>query len=279
MSTAPRIVVGYDASPDAQLALTWAAETAQRRNCHLAIVIVAADLDPTARDDAESAEELAAGWRDHAARALKVLASGPGDLTIRHGAVVPALLDAAEGAEMLVVGSRGHGLVVGSMTGSVSQHLARHATCPVVVVRPPHLADAQRIVVGLDGSPESVRALHFACDLADGQQIAAVHAFHAVSTVTGAYDQLFSTETARRIDRAEKELRDWVADAAGARPDVAISSEAIALPPARALVDCSAVASLVVVGSRGRDAFAGLLLGSVSQHVLRDAHCPVAVVR
>jgi nucleotide-binding universal stress UspA family protein len=50
-------------------------------------------------------------------------------------------------------------------------------------------------------------------------------------------------------------------------------------PADRLLVDLSAASSLVVVGSRGRDAFADLLLGSVAQRVLQAAHCPVAVVR
>ena len=64
-------------------------------------------------------------------------------------------------AEMLIVGSRGHGWT--AQTFSVSQHLVRHAPCPVVVVRPPASPDADRIIVGLDGSEESIAALRFAC--------------------------------------------------------------------------------------------------------------------
>lgn len=180
---------------------------------------------------------------------------------------------------MLVVGSRGHGLVTGSLTGSVSQHLARHATCPVVVVRRPHLPEANRTVVGLDGSAESERALRFACELADGQQVVAVHGYRATTALTSSSSQVFSIETAHRIQSAERLLTDWVASAVRDYPDVDISTEAIPLSPVRALVDCSAAAALLVTGSRGRDAFADLLLGSVSQHVLHNARCPVAVVR
>jgi nucleotide-binding universal stress UspA family protein len=62
-------------------------------------------------------------------------------------------------------------------------------------------------------------------------------------------------------------------------PDVQVIAETIRVHPARVLADASEAAALVVVGSRGRGAFAELLLGSVSQNVLQQARCPVAVVR
>jgi nucleotide-binding universal stress UspA family protein len=281
-STQRRIVVGYDGSPDADLALTWAAHMAQRRRSALLTVIVATDMDPLVGDYHQRGEHLAEEWRDRAAKLLMELPGGPGDLgdlVIRHGPAVPELLAAAHDEQMLVVGSHGHGLMIGSLTGSVSQHLARHATCPVVVVRRPHLPDATRIVVGLDGSPESDRALRFACEVADRQPVVAVHGYHAVTPATGSTDEVFASETAHRIENAERLLRDWVADAQREHPEVSLRTEPIPMAPVRALVDSSWAASLLVVGSRGRDAFADLLLGSVSQHVLRDAHCPVAVVR
>jgi nucleotide-binding universal stress UspA family protein len=278
-STPRRIVVGYDGSPDADLALAWAARTAHRRGSSLLTVIVATDTDPLVGDYHQRGEHLAEEWRDRAARGLMGLPGEPGDIAIRRGSAVPELLTAAHGAEMLVVGSHGHGLMIGSLTGSVSQHLARHATCPVIVVRQPHVPDATRIVVGLDGSPESDRALRFACEIVDRQPVVAVHGYHAVTPATGSTDEVFAAETAHRIENAERLLRDWVADAQREHPEVSIRTEPIPMAPVRALVDCSWAASLLVVGSRGRDAFADLLLGSVSQHVLHDAHCPVAVVR
>lgn len=276
-----RIVVGYDGSPDADLALQWGVQTARRRELALETIIVVNDFDPVLGHHHERAEQAAAEWRELAVTVLSSSDVGDSGIAVRHGATVPTLLAASHGAEMLVVGSRGHGLMTGSLTGSVSQHLARHATCPVVVVRRPHRPDSRHIVVGMDGSPESDRALRFACTLARAQQqtVFAVHGFHAVTPAKGTTDDIFSSEVAIRIEHAERLLRDWVAEAARENPDVEILTESIAVSPVRALIDSSAVASMVVVGSRGRDAFAELLLGSVSQRVLHDAHCPVAVVR
>ncbi|MGL5825999.1 MAG: universal stress protein, partial [Nocardioides sp.] len=62
-------------------------------------------------------------------------------------------------------------------------------------------------------------------------------------------------------------------------PDVDLVTESIPVAAGRALADASLTASLVAVGSRGRGAFPGLMLGSVSQYVLGRAHCPVAIVR
>jgi len=84
-------------------------------------------------------------------------------------------------------------------------------------------------------------------------------------------------------DRHQREAEQLVAEACAAArsayPDVDVEPEAIPVRPGPVLVDASAAASLVVVGSRGRGAFTGLLLGSVSQHVLHHALCDVAVVR
>ena len=276
----PRLVVGYDASADADLGLTWAAETARRQHLALETVVVAATTDPITGDVYDLSDQVAAEWADSARRRLLGLGWGTATVTVRHGRIVPELLSASHGADLLVVGSRGHGLVTGSLTSSVSQHLARHASCPVVVVRRPQPPDADRVVVGLDGSPESERALRFACTLVRGQkqEVVAVHGYRAYASAKGGYE-VFSPAAAHRIEEAERLVQAWVEDAVRDHPDVPISTEAIAVSPARALVDCRALASLVVVGSRGRDAFAELLLGSVSQRVLHDAHCPVAVVR
>jgi nucleotide-binding universal stress UspA family protein len=70
-----------------------------------------------------------------------------------------------------------------------------------------------------------------------------------------------------------------VAGLADTWPALEVETEAIPVPPSRCLADASQAASLVVVGSRGRGAFTGMLLGSVSQSVLHTAQCPVAVVR
>lgn len=89
----------------------------------------------------------------------------------------------------------------------------------------------------------------------------------------------FSKKLDDFLAEQEEQLSQSVAGALVAHPEVSIESELIALSPAEALVETSQNASLVVVGCRGRGAFTGMLLGSVSHEVLHRAHCSVAVVR
>jgi nucleotide-binding universal stress UspA family protein len=196
----------------------------------------------------------------------------------RSGAVVPELVQAAASASALVIGSRGHGAAGEALMGSVSQHLARHATCPVVVVREPRDPDATRIIVGIDGSRSSSAALEYACRRAEttGETVVAVHGFHVRAPSTDVW-----AAAPRSVDTAERErlLAESVAGMREDHPDVHLEQEVVAVAPSQCLVDASASASLVVVGSRGLGYFSGLLLGSVSQAVLHRATCPVMVVR
>jgi nucleotide-binding universal stress UspA family protein len=196
------------------------------------------------------------------------------------GHVVPILLREAIGASMLVVGSQGHGWAAETVRGSVSQHLARHAPCPVVVIRAATRPKAARIVVGVDGSAESREALEFACHRASLTQesVVALHAWKPGRVAVDGRGQLPS-KLGRRSQAAEAALAGYVAGLQLAHPDVALETDRMALPAALALTQASAAASLVVTGSRGRGVFSGLLLGSVSHHLLHRAHCPVAVVR
>jgi len=277
----PRIVVGYDASPDAELALAWAAESARTHQQPVDVVIVGTHMDSVIGHFRETSDRSVEQWRTSAFERLKELEVVHGGVEVRRGPVVPELLRAAERAEMLVVGSRGHGLATGSLTGSVSQHAARHAACPVVVVRPRRSTRSHRIVVGVDGSVEAAKAIRFACDRASttGEHVVAVHGYHAFNSSWVGLDVAFSQVVLRRMESAERFLAESLAGFASEFPGVEIVPQAIPVPAAPLLVDCSAAASLVVVGSRGRDAFVDLLLGSVSQHVLQHAECPVAVVR
>ena len=196
----------------------------------------------------------------------------------RTGAVVPELVQAAASASTLILGSSGHGAAGEALLGSVSQHLARHATCPVVVVREPRDPDARRIIVGIDGSGSSSAALDYACRRAEttGETVVAIHGFHVHAPSTDVW-----AAAPRSVDTSDRErlLAESVAGVREDHPDVRLEQEVVAVPPGRCLADASASASLVVVGSRGLGWFSGLLLGSVSQAVLHRATCPVAIVR
>lgn len=276
-----RIVAAYDASPDAELALAWVAQTVRDRPQPVEVVIVATNMDPVVGHHRDKDDERVEGWRARALERITDLGLLHAAVVERRGPVVPELLEAAQGAALLVVGSSGHGLAAGTVTGSVSQHLARHADCPVVVVRPRRSTHIDRIVVGVDGSPESDKALRFACERArsTGESVTCIYGHGSIGDSTMSLDGSDTGAVARRIATAEELVTKMCAEVASDYADVAITPEAIQVRPKHVLVDASAAASLVVVGSRGRDAFAELLLGSVSQHVLHHAECPVAIVR
>jgi len=275
MTNNKQIVVGYDGSALADLALEWAAATARLEFASvLAVSVDHADDDPWSTQVPESDLE-------HGPRVELILkeAGAQGSSERRSGHILPVLLDVARDARMLVVGSHGHGSVGEALLGSVSQHVARHADCPVVVVRPVRSA-VDKIIVGVDGSPGSENALEFACRRAEltGEVVVALHGWQELNVLVDRKGNV-PDSIARDLEERGLLLAEAVAGVSATHPDVVLIQEPIPVSPGRALVDASVGASLVVVGSRGRGAFAGMLLGSVSNDVLAHAHCPVAVVR
>lgn len=269
------IVVGYDGSSDSELALSWADELAVERGRPLRVVISEVDqtqiLEVTSEWHITKIAQLEADARD------RLVDSHADDVGVEVVGKPPALalIEASEAASAVVVGARGHGRLSGVLLGSVSQHVTRHAACPVIVTRQPHHPDADRIVVGIDGSTGCREALEFAFDHAsrNALSLTAIHAWRNAGYGYG------SQTLVDEIEAAERVLAESLAGFAEAYPDVKVEPEAIPVPPQRALADASQAAALVVVGSRGLGAFAGLLLGSVSQSVLHHAQCSVAVVR
>lgn len=270
------IVVGYDGSAEADLALRWAAGTSLLMKSPVKALMV---------DDLHEAQWLGSGRataHELAAHADRIFMEVGAECTLerRSGTIVPELLEAGRDASMLVVGSHGHGRAAEALIGSVSQHVARHAACPVVVVREPASSEAARIVVGIDGSGGSAAALEFACRRAEltGEVVVAVHAWKVGQVLIDRQGRLPDT-LGPSIESNELLLSESVAGVRTDHPGVTLLEEAIPVAPGQALVDASATASLVVMGSRGRGAFVGMLLGSVSHEVLCRAHCPVAIIR
>ncbi len=141
--SAPRVVVGVDGSEASSAALVWAAEEARLRGCTLEVVNAwglpslsyTAYLPPDAFEDA--AATAAAGLEE---QIVKVLGTVPGVAvvrTVREGPPTRVILDAARGADLVVVGSRGRGGFSGLLLGSVSAQVAHYAQCPVAIVRSP----------------------------------------------------------------------------------------------------------------------------------------------
>jgi nucleotide-binding universal stress UspA family protein len=139
----------------------------------------------------------------------------------------------------------------------------------------------KHIVVGVDGSAGSIAALAWAIGLG-AETGAEVEALTAWDLAYGWVDG-YAPDLARWCDEArqasEARLDSAIVAARAACPSpVAVTRTVVEGPPAQALLDASKGADLVVVGSRGRGGFAGLLLGSVSQQLVHHARVPVTVV-
>ena len=139
--------------------------------------------------------------------------------------------------------------------------------------------EGQLVVVGVDGSPESVAALKWAAayGAATGARLRAVMAWHypaaAGTAPVGVAPAAISEEVRQQMIET---LAKAVAEAAA---DAEIEQQIGYGHPAQVLIDQSADADLLVVGNRGHGAFTGMMVGSVSIHCVTHAHCPVVVVR
>ena len=283
------VVLGYDGTPRSDAALEWAARYAMTHGRPLRIVH-AAGL-PTAYDTFSGVQMnredlLAIGQQVLDTAVLRAQDLAPGltaDTHVALGNAHQVLLESAEDAHLLVVGSRGRGTLASMLLGSVSVDLTAHAPCPVVVVRPekdrarfgPYL---RHVVVGVDGTEASRGALDLAFELAatERKPLAVVHAWGAA----GVYKDLLSYEA--RLDVAEEHelsVAESIAGYAERYPDVHVTQHQEEEDPARALVLASEDADLVVLGSRGRGDAASVVFGSVSRYVVEHASCPVLVVR
>lgn len=139
-----------------------------------------------------------------------------------------------------------------------------------------------RVLVGVDGSEGSRRALRYAADEAEAHgaelRVLTAYTVPAPPVAVGLAQPPWRDADAWRAD-AENLVAATVESTLGERPDVKVTTEVVEGSAARALIDESHTSDLVVVGTRGHGGFAGMLLGSVSQHVAAHAGCPVSIVR
>jgi nucleotide-binding universal stress UspA family protein len=282
-----RVVVGYDGSPQADLAVSWAAAEAALRGRALTIVhailpsVAAGSLGAGLAPSPELIGQLETNAHDQlealatTLRPLDVLTS----VTI--GGPSGVLLEASETADVVVVGSRGRGGFASLILGSVAAQVAAHAACPVVTIRKAPADDAREIVVGIDATPGSEAALAFAFDEASrhGWTFIAVHAWDIP-----AYDLLVVPNGPVPVglaDVADEEVRMSAEVLAGFRdsyPDVEVQEHLVKGPPVSSILTASTNPAMIVVGTRGHGPTVGALLGSISNGVLHKATVPVAVV-
>ncbi|PFG44311.1 nucleotide-binding universal stress UspA family protein [Isoptericola jiangsuensis] len=298
--TRPEVVlVGVDGSPASLHALDWAAAYAERVGWGVHVVcsyslpsFTAASLDGgyAALDDTAIAEGAKAVLAEAEARLAGRAVAVQG--TVATGDAAGVLVELSAEHSLAVVGTRGRGGFTERLLGTVSSALPAHAHCPTVVV--PYrggaddpdrrdadsVHDVHRIVVGVDGSPSAEVALRHAVRQAEtwGAELVAV-AGVPLGTGAGMLAWLPSQIDHEQVLDDVKAGLDVIVDRVAAdHPGLTIKRHVLDGSGAELLTEFSTAADLIVVGSRGRGGFRGLLLGSTSQAVLHHAKCPVLVV-
>ncbi|MFE9201531.1 universal stress protein [Micromonospora sp. NPDC007230] len=281
------VVVGVDGSPTSLTAAEHAARAAVQRSRPLHLVH--GYLHPLGYGVPLNPYDLGVPAPTEAAQ--KMLEQVAGDLTDRHpglrvevrqvaGGPGATLVEESRRADLVVVGSRGMGGFAGLLLGSVSGQVAQHGHCPVLVVRPaeqPIPVDGP-VLVGVDGSESGGLAVGLAADEADRRDsdLVLVHV-RPPERAGPVPEQAAESAAAGQAESAEL-LAGAAAQVRADHPVLAVVERPVrAASPEQALIEASGEAALVVVGSRGRGGFAGLLLGSVSQALVQHAHCPVLV--
>jgi nucleotide-binding universal stress UspA family protein len=282
------VVVGVDGSASSECALSWAVDEARRTGRELHVLhaleteVVFSDGHPLGTSEAPASSDpvLIAAMDVIRTTAPEVQAT-PHSVT---GPAPPTLIAASRVAGIVVVGAHVRAAIPAALFGSVSQEVAIHAHCPAVVVRDNSMhsgVGSGQVVVGVDGSAASEPALGyaFAYAAATGRGLTAVHTWwweplegvNQYEPWAGDWTQIASQE--------ESLVAESLAGWSEKFPDVPVRRHVVRGDPVIEMLAQAQGASLLVVGSRGRGGFAGLLLGSASRRVLKRARCPVAIVR
>jgi len=290
------VLVGVDGSPASLNALEWAIAQAHQtgRRLHLVCAyavptFAAASLDGgyAALDDTAIREGAQAVLDEAVERA-----SGRGvEITsaLETGDPAGVLVDLSKQVCLAVVGTRGHSGFAERVLGTVSSALPAHAHCPTIVVplnedeegeeAPARTMPIRRMVVGVDGSDSAKIALNHAIDqaLLWEAELTAVVAV-PIGAGAGILGWLPAAVDRESVLEDVKEGLNVTVDRAVEGKDITVRRHALDGSGAALLSEFSSAVDLVVVGSRGRGGFAGMLLGSTSQQVLHHTACPVMVV-
>jgi nucleotide-binding universal stress UspA family protein len=276
--SARRIVVGVNGSASSAAAARWAAAEARRRGAALDIVVahqggIPGRAFPSRTDLLRTVDERALAIVDAATEQAR---SGATVVPVRGEAVagdpVPVLLEAAAGAELLVVGGRGHG-DPGPMLGVVTSQAAAYAPCSVAVVRSGDGNDTpDTVVVGLDDSPATSTTAGIAFEQAALRPRRTLQVVSAFTVPPGLDLRGIEAERRRRLSDDLTPWRDKF-------PDVSVTVDVVSGPAGPVLAQQSWQAGLLVVGAGSDTTFEELRLGPVRLHLLHHAACPVLITR
>lgn len=283
-----RVLLASDGSPDAMQAAEWVAASSLPKGASILILSVVTPpgvpLLPTAiadrlREDARSAAEQT--------RAVLGASGAAAAIQVAEGDAREEIMRVAEewDADLVVVGSRGLGRAQGFFLGTVSLAVVRQCARPVLVVKGRTRALSSAIVA-LDGSEHALNALRFFARWPKYADLT-LHVVGVVETLPfpRTAPTMIRAELQAAVAVAEGERREALKQAlAAARPVLPVGKTTETLTsgdPAGELLRIADdnAADLIVLGARGLGAVQHLLLGSVSEAVLRDAQCAVLIAR
>jgi nucleotide-binding universal stress UspA family protein len=292
------IVVGVDGSANSAAALRWAVHEAALRGDRVIAFFAWGYIPPGHAGDGRTFDAEYSASAAQAALAAAVEAAVGADVSkdieqrVLCELAPKALLTNATGADLLAIGARGIGGFHGLVLGSVSEACLHHTTVPLAIIPSPEPAEGPadagrasrgaesgRIVVGVDGSESARRALHWALGEARrrGASVDVVHAWQTPYIVPSPF-----AGVPLDVDVVEKDARsvlDRIVDGEDIRHQPApVERILVRGGAARAVLDTSQGADLVVLGTRGLGGFSGLLLGSVTHHVAHHVRCPLVVI-
>lgn len=279
------MVVGVDGSPGSDHALAWAAERTDQFGLIRPVVTwqypwwaVAGPLTVSSIPVYDELADLAAEHADEMVSSVPEHLRGP--VTVLQSAAGPTLVELSADASLLVVGTRGRGSVADKLLGSVSCHVVAYASVPVAVVPACAPLDTPhgRVVVGVDGSKNSVEALAWALRTArQDQLVEVVHtwnyvmaAFPEAPSIPVEHFQAAADETMARTIVAAEEL------AGDTRCEIVRTI--VEGDPRLVLKAASEEADLLVVGARGHRGFAHAVLGSVTTALIHQPATTTIVV-
>ncbi|MBK4348941.1 universal stress protein [Lacisediminihabitans changchengi] len=300
------VLIGHDGSSGADRALSVGLDLAERLRSPVEIIrtFVIDDYPATVTEllgYPSADQELAARFRAELESDTASVVSTHPDLVFeyeaRPGRPADVLCAAAADARMLVVGSRGRGGFTGLLLGSVSNECLHRSAIPVLVVPdsgrqvigavPAGPADpspaiaAGTIVVGHDGSHHADVALGIALGLAEDLDapVSVIRSWTIDTAPTGSvWDKGYVSSFAEISARVSADLELQLRPALERHPSVDVTAHGIFGGAQEVLLRSSVGALMLVLGTRGRGGFQGLLLGSVSSQCADRANCPVLVV-
>lgn len=277
------IVVGINGSERSGAALRWALHRASRNK--LPVIALYAVDDRWISPDFQYHEMIREAGLELLEKAQASAREQAPDVEIevqlRHGSAAAALREASKEAALLVVGAHDRHFLDGGPLTDRALQIVSSSDCPVAVVPPTLAPDGRGVIVGVDGSEESLQAVSFAAAEADreGDELTVLLAFR--TPARWVESRLPTSGLAETIIEENKVvLAESVAGLRDKYPDLVIHQQLETdTEPAQALVDSARDARLLVIGSRGRGAFSRLVLGSTAHAVLLHVPCPTIVTR